>query len=176
MTAFVDDIQAELSVYFDEILSQMADGPLPEEAEAYAELQGTLKTLQAPIQPVVDDGGAIPQSVLGKEYRLGPHSLRVEDEDGKLTLHASFYGEPVVLPRGRTGQYLLKTSLRANETGIAVLSPSILGYGVHGGKLALRILALEFMFDVSIELGEAGLEAWHVYDVNHHKRIEHIGF
>ena len=170
VTAFVDDIQAELDVYFDNVLSRMQPAPLPKDEAADQRLLAKLAALKAPVEQPFDDGGKLPVGLLDKEYRQGAHSLRLR-ADGQALL-ATLDGRELRVERGP----LQETQCLATGGWLNVVSGwktnAYTGYGVRDGALVLRLLFIEEMTDLRIVIWPDGrLEACNVYDINNPKPL-----
>lgn len=97
--AGVGDIQGELDVFWDALLPGVAEGPLPADPEAQAELDRRLASLQ--IAP--PEGAAsceVARTVSGAAYQLSDNSLGLE----RLVLD---FGEEAVLTLTRRGRELV---------------------------------------------------------------------
>ncbi len=165
-TAFVDDIQAELDVYYDNVLDRMRaqKEPLPVDEGAENALKAKLAALQAAVEPVRDEGGEVPEAAFG-EKESGAGKVLVE-RDGQA-LRLTLDGQAIHVERGA----LKPTSYTALGGWLGVKSGweanACTGYGVQGGKLVIRLLLLEELKDLRLEIGADGkLAAFDVHDRN----------
>ena len=165
MTAFVDDIQAELDVYFDEVLGRMQDAPLPPDPAAEERLRAALSGLVCPLEPVRDGGGEITAQLLNRPVSVLDGMLTLTPApDGMLNVTSS-YGHCVAARGELYGQ---RTLCRARGSArLDVVTEAYAGYGVAEGALVLRLLIPELMMDARLELRPDGnaVQA-HVLDVH----------
>lgn len=154
MTAFVDDIQAELSVYFDEVLSKMQDRALDVDAQASARLRRTLEGLSCMLEPVPDEGGEAPSSLLGRDIRLDEDTVRLTQEGSYLYIHSSMSEEPFMAARGRLYGRVTPCTLHMGCARLNPVTRVFAGYGMQGGALVLRLFIPEALIDMRLELRE----------------------
>jgi CubicO group peptidase (beta-lactamase class C family) len=154
VTAFTDDMQAELDLYFEHILCRMADGPLPENPEALKRLLAQLEECNCPIQPVPDDGQPFPEALLGRTLK---------DETG-ITLRFDRVADGLRFTADAAGAFLLARGGFRDQIARCVSSPlgypqaemesrALAGWGVRAdGTVCVRIVMLELLNDWLIEL------------------------
>lgn len=167
MTAFVDDIQAELDVYFDEVLSKMQDAPLAQAPEADAHLQETLAGLSCLMEPVLDDGGQVPDALLPRKLTAGGQKIALSSDGDELLLETQMSGQPFRAARGRLLCQEAPCAFCVNGAYLNVVTRVYAGYGMQGGALVVRLFIPEALMDFRLELrtAEGRMDA-RMYDVH----------
>lgn len=185
VTAYTEDIQAELDDYFDTILLKMADEPLPEDPAAHGKLCEKLAAAACYVAPLPDEGAPFPQALLdgvlrvqtgggSKSVNVGPKVMTSEQEPGETVFRFEMGKDGLLLAAiDGMGEMLLSrgglrdqmTACCANPLGygqVAFQSRVLAGYGVkRDGTVCLRVDMLELLRDVLIELIPEG-GAWRV--------------
>ena len=155
MTAFTEDIQAELDVYFEHILLKMKEGALPEDPAAQKEAQEMLAAQRCFVAPVPDEGGQVPEELLGRALRTGDgHSLRLKKgPEDTLHFYCDVIGE-LTLTRGALADQI--APCRSDVMGYClaeIQSRALAGYGVKkDGTVVVRADLLELLKDWQVEL------------------------
>lgn len=171
MTAFVDNIQAEISVYFDEILSKMQDAPLAEDPASVQEMQALLDGLCCPIEPIQDDGTDVPGAFLGKVYpAANGATLTARQVDGGLAVTSPAWQGEALFTRGEMRRQ--DVELKPMMGILDVKTPGFFGYGLQDGKLVLRVLIIEAMMDIRVEISAGGIQFFTVYDQNNPREMK----
>ena len=161
MTAFLDDMQKELDIYYRNILEKMQDMPI-EEPEP-DERDGLKKALFEPaclMEPMEDDGTEIPEDYLQKEISIrerGVMRLYRAGKELEAEVMAGADTERVRLSRGgfRDQETWRRNSIYVQGRIAASLPHStriLAGYGMQEGRLVLRIFVPEMLEDLKIVL------------------------
>lgn len=185
ITAYTDDMQTEMDVYFENILTKMLDEALPEDPAANAALKEKLSAQQCFVAPVPDDGAPFPQQLLDSALTFtmggGEHSVNVGpkvitgtqtadaititfDRAAEDALHFTMtkVGDIRLTRAVFCDQITLSESNPLNFGEVAFISRVLAGYGVKtDGTVCIRINMLELLRDVLIELIPEGA-AWRV--------------
>lgn len=185
VTAYTEDIQAELDDYFETILLKMSDEPLPEDPAAHAALCEKLASAACYVAPLPDEGAPFPQALLdgtltlrtgggAKSVNVGPKVMTSEQQPGEVSfrfertadgaLHAVIDGVgDLLLDRGSLRDQITICEINPLGYGRAVFETRALaGYGVKtDGTVCLRVDMLELLRDELIELIPEG-GSWRV--------------
>ena len=157
MTALVHDMQAEMNVYYDNVLVHYRPAPLPEDPQATAALEARLKELRHDRLLPGDDGAPVPPSLL-RTYDTPVGSMALRMEGDRLMMHLGGSG----IEAGR-GRYVTTLCTPLNDTlsfRDNVDAPIQLAYGMQAGTLVLRRYEVESLEEVTIRLtpGEGGVQ------------------
>lgn len=185
MTAYTEDIQAELDVYFDELLLKMADEPLPEDESAQQSLREKLDAQQCYVAPIPDEKGVFPQELLDhaltfrvggeeKSVNVGPKVMTSRSDPNEICLcFEKEQGEKIKLTGSCIGEFVLERGAMHDQVTrcendplgyglVKIRSRALAGYGVkHDGTVCVRIDMLELLRDILIEIIPCG-GSWRV--------------
>ena len=171
-TAHTADMQEELDVLFDNIISHIGDKPLPANPEADRVMETVLKNAFCPIVPITDNGDAFPKSLLnrtivggqvsaGGEVDVGAAKLkldgnaeemfvRFDEKDGKIVLSCSLV-DSIVLNRGVFVTYPAIYTVNALSFSVSTMETDVrAALGVEGEKVHVRLQAPELLSDVEV--------------------------
>lgn len=168
MTAYENEMQEELNVYFKNILDRMQDGPIEEDSPAGVreELHTALSGLTNLLRPVEDDGGELPAEVFDREIRIaGRGKLRLTRSGDRIEAKQNGAGT-IVLTRGN---FLDQQVFLTNEMMVGQLPDSedpednvistfphetrvLAGYGMRGGILTIRVFVPEMLVDMRYDV------------------------
>lgn len=185
ITAYTGDMQAEMDVYFENILLKMLDEPLPEDEAAHAALKEKLASARCYVAPIDDDGAAFPQTLLdnaltfttggdAKSVNVGPKVMTgtAEKDTVTLTFDREYNGD-LHFTMTKVGEFRLSRASFCDQITLCENNPlsfgevsfiarALAGYGVKSdGTVCIRIDMLELLRDILIELIPDGA-AWRV--------------
>lgn len=153
MTAYTADIQAELDVYFEQILLKMQDDALPENPELYAQLQSVLGEQNCYMMPVADEGLAVPDQLLGRTLSTPDGvEMRLDLCGDKLKMHLNLWGDLELVRGGFCDQIAVCNCMPLSFPSCRIESRALAGYGVTQDGLNLRIMLVELLTDWLITL------------------------
>ena len=184
ITAYTDDMQAEMDVYFEKVLTKMMDEALAEDPEANAALQEKLAAQQCYVAPIPDEGAAFPQALLEnalsftmgageKRVNIGPKVMTEEKAADELTLTFDQVEGGIRFTGTKVGEFLLKRGEFCDQVTLCRNNPlsfgevefearAWAGYGVkQDGTVCIRINMLELLSDLLIEIIPDGA-SWRV--------------
>lgn len=154
MTALVHDMQGEMNVYFDHVLTAYQPGPLPEDEAAMAELTARLATLRDAHTLPEDDGSPVPAAVLGRYENLPIGEMTLSLKGDVLTI--ARHGVTLKATRGaflRNDVTPLIDDLTYRD--MTITAPVLLAWGVTDGALVIRQFEVEGMEETLLTLKPA---------------------
>lgn len=155
MTALVHDMQGEMNVYFDNILSAYQPGPIPEDAAAMAELTARLAALRDERSLPEDDGSPIPAAVLGRYENLPVGEFVLSLEGDVLTVTRQ--GNVMKAARGawqRNDAPPMIDGLHYRD--MTTTAPVLMAWATQDGALLLRQFEVEGMEEVTLTFKPTG--------------------
>lgn len=153
MNAVTDDMQGEMNAYFDEVLLQFQDAPLPEDEQAMHELEERLKGLRYKRELPEDDGSVLPQQLCRIDLPLADFfSLHLEaagdrlvltDETGKVRYEAD-----------RGSWRTIRRSVHCDPlfTKDPRETPAMGCWAMHQGSLIVKVYEPEFVEEDTLVL------------------------
>ena len=117
-------------------------------------LRRTLEGLSCMLEPVPDEGGEAPSSLLGRDIRLDEDTVRLTQEGSYLYIHSSMSEEPFMAARGRLYGRVTPCTLHMGCARLNPVTRVFAGYGMQGGALVLRLFIPEALIDMRLELRE----------------------
>lgn len=176
ITAYTDDMQTEMDVYFEEILLKMADAALEEDPEAQAALKEKLGAAQCYVAPIPDEGAEFPQALLDnaltftvgggeKSVNVGPKVMTGTQEKNAITMTFDRDAEGKLhFAVGKVGEFKLDRAAFCDQVTLCENNPlsfgevafearALAGYGVKkDGTVCVRVNMLELLRDILIEI------------------------